>query len=281
MELGLKDRVVLITGASGGIGRALAVAFAEEGARLVLHGGSQMGELEAWLGRQAWQDRALAVHAEISDAASVETLFQRGLERFGRIDVAIANAGRWTPEHRLAHEASIERVKSNLATNLHGALWTTQSFFRALARTGPRPGEGASLILIGSTAGHFGERGHMEYSVSKAGLYGILYSGKNEIVELDPFGRVNLLEPGWTVTHMAREALEQPGLIARVLRTMPLRQLARAGDIAQSALFLASPRAARHVSGQVITVAGGMEGRILWENGQIDEAAVRRRAQEE
>jgi 3-oxoacyl-[acyl-carrier protein] reductase len=80
---------------------------------------------------------------------------------------------------------------------------------------------------------------------------------------------------------MAREALEQPGLIGRVLRTMPLRQLARAGDIAQSALFLASPRAARHLSGQVITVAGGMEGRILWENGQIDEAAVRRRAQEE
>lgn len=281
MDLGLKDRVVLITGASGGIGRALAEAFAAEGAQLVLHGSSQVGELEKWLAAQPWRDRALAVSAEISDAASVETMFQRGLERFGRIDVAIANAGRWTPEHKLAHEAGTERVKANLATNLHGALWTTQSFFRALARTGPRPGEGASLILIGSTAGHFGEKGHMEYSVSKAGLYGILYSGKNEIVELDPYGRVNLLEPGWTVTHMARAALEEPGLISRVLRTMPLRQLARAKDIAQSALFLASPRAARHVSGQVITVAGGMEGRSLWDQGQVDEAAVRRRVQED
>lgn len=281
MDLGLKDRVVLITGASGGIGRALAEAFAAEGAQLVLHGSSQLGELEAWLAAQPWKDRALAVSAEISDAASVDAMFQRGLQRFGRIDVAIANAGRWTPEHKLAHEAGTERVKANLATNLHGALWTTQSFFRALARTGPRPGEGASLILIGSTAGHFGEKGHMEYSVSKAGLYGILYSGKNEIVELDPYGRVNLLEPGWTVTHMARAALEEPGLISRVLRTMPLRQLARAKDIAQSALFLASPRAARHVSGQVITVAGGMEGRSLWDQSQVDEAAVRRRVQED
>ncbi|MEY2783911.1 MAG: hypothetical protein RL277_115 [Planctomycetota bacterium] len=281
MDLGLKDKVVLITGASGGIGRALAESFAAEGAQLILHGGSQLAALEQWLAVQTWRQRAIAVGAEISDAASVETMFQRGLERFGRIDVAIANAGRWTPEFRLAHEASVERVKGNLATNLHGAIWTTQSFFRALAKTGPRPGEGASLILIGSTAGHFGEKGHMEYSVSKAGLYGILYSAKNEIVELDPYGRVNLLEPGWTVTHMARAALEEPGLIARVLRTMPVRQLARATDIAQSALFLASPRAARHVSGQVITVAGGMEGRIQWETAQIDEAGVRRRVHEE
>lgn len=282
MDLGLQDKVVLITGASGGIGRAMAEAFAAEGAQLVLHGGTQLASLEAWLATQSWRSRALAIGAEISDAASVETLFERGLEHFGRIDVAIANAGRWTSEHKLAHQASIERVKANLATNLHGALWTTRSFFRALQRSGPRAsGEGASLILIGSTAGHFGEKGHMEYSVSKAGLYGILYSAKNEIVELDPYGRVNLLEPGWTVTHMARAALEEPGLISRVLRTMPLRQLARAKDIANSALFLASPRAARHVSGQVITVAGGMEGRTLWNPEEIDEALVRRRVQED
>jgi 3-oxoacyl-[acyl-carrier protein] reductase len=96
-------------------------------------------------------------------------------------------------------------------------------------------------------------------------------------VELDPYARVNLIEPGWTVTHMARPALEEPGVISKVVRTMPLRQLGRAVDIARAALFLASPAAARHVSGEVITVAGGMEGRALWEGAPIDEAGIRER----
>jgi 3-oxoacyl-[acyl-carrier protein] reductase len=89
---------------------------------------------------------------------------------------------------------------------------------------------------------------------------------------------VNLIEPGWTVTHMARPALQVPGLIERVVRTMPLRQIGRAQDVARAALYLASPAAARHVSGEVITVAGGMEGRSLWDTQQIDEDAIRRRA---
>jgi len=273
MDLELKDKVVLVTGASGGIGTAMADAFAAEGAKLVLHAGSRLVELE-----QTWGKRALVVQAEISDCAGVERMFAAALTKFGRVDCVIANAGRWTPESAPMHRASEARIRANIETNLFGALWTARAFLGTLAQTGPRAdGHGASLVLIGSTAGRFGERGHAEYAVGKAGLYGILTSIKNEIVELDPYARVNLIEPGWTVTRMARPALEQPGLIASVVRTMPLRQLARAEDIARTALFLCSPAAARHVSGQVITVAGGMEGRVLWEAGEIDEQAIRRR----
>jgi len=273
MDLGLKDKVVLVTGASGGIGSAMAEGFAAEGAKLVLHAGSKLAELE-----QEWGRRALVVQAEISDCGSVERMFAAGAAKFGRIDCVIANAGRWTPEFALVHQASEARIRSNIETNLLGALWTARAFLATLAKTGPRPdGQGASLVLIGSTAGRFGEKGHAEYAVGKAGLYGILTSIKNEIVALDPFARVNMIEPGWTVTRMARAALEQPGLIASVVRTMPLRQIARAEDIARSALFLCSPTAARHVSGQVLTVAGGMEGRVQWETRDVDEAAVRAR----
>jgi 3-oxoacyl-[acyl-carrier protein] reductase len=273
MDLGLKDKVVLVTGASGGIGSALADGFAAEGARLVLHAGSRLAELE-----QAWGQRALVLQAEISDCASVERMFAAAVARFGRVDCVIANAGRWTPEFALVHQASEARIRSNLETNLFGSLWTARAFLATLARSGPRPdGDGASLVLIGSTAGRFGEKGHAEYAVSKAGLYGILTSIKNEIVALDPFARVNMIEPGWTVTKMARPSLEQPGLISSVVRTMPLRQLARAEDIARAALFLCSPAAARHVSGQVLTVAGGMEGRVQWETRDVDEDAVRAR----
>ena len=278
MDLALSDKVVLVTGASGGIGSAMAEAFAAEGARLVLHAGSRLAELERWIAAQPWSSRALALEAEISDCASVERLFAAARAHFGRVDVVIANAGRWTSEFALVHQASEARIRANLETNLFGSLWTARAFLATLAATGPRAdGHGASLVLIGSTAGRFGEKGHAEYAVSKAGLYGILTSIKNEIVALDPFGRVNLIEPGWTVTRMARHSLEEPGVIARVVRTMPLRQLARAEDIARAALFLASHAAARHVSGEALTIAGGMEGRVQWETREVDEAAVRAR----
>jgi 3-oxoacyl-[acyl-carrier protein] reductase len=131
--------------------------------------------------------------------------------------------------------------------------------------------------MIGSTAGRFGEAGHCDYAVSKAGMYGLLRSLKNEIVHTDPYARVNLLEPGWTVTEMAREALEKPGTIESALQSTPMQQLARPEDIARVALTLSSPYLSRHVSGQTITVAGGMEGRVQWQKDEIDPERVRAR----
>ncbi len=280
MDLQLAGKVVLVTGASGGIGRALAEAFAAEGARLALTGNAQYAELEAWIADARFPD-AIALRADTTDPASIDAAFDAARAHFGRVDVAIANAGRWTPEFALLHQASVERIRENLSTNLLGTIWTARAFFRTLAATGPRgDGQGASFAMIGSTAGRFGEKGHAEYAAGKAGMYGLLRSLKNEIVELDPFARVNLIEPGWTVTHMARPALQQPGVIERVVKTMPLRQIGRAQDVARAALFLSSPAMSRHVSGEIVTVAGGMEGRTLWDSGQIDEAAIRRRTED-
>jgi 3-oxoacyl-[acyl-carrier protein] reductase len=278
MDLQLKDKVVLVTGASGGIGRALAEAFASEGASLALTGQQKIDELDRWLGDQPWRDRAIPIAADVVSARQMSAAFERACDRFGRVDVCIANAGVWTPEFKLLHQADEERVKRTIEIDLLGAMWTARGFMQSLARTGPRDdGHGASLVFIGSTAGRFGEKGHAEYSASKAGLHGLVRSLKNEIVELDPFARVNMIEPGWTVTHMARPALEEPGVISKVVRTMPLRQLGRAVDIARAALFLSSHAMARHVSGEVITVAGGMEGRSLWDAKDVDEASIKRR----
>ena len=278
MDLGLADKVVFVTGASGGIGRALAEAFAAQGARLGLHGHRHHAQLEAWLAQQDWRERAIAVQADVTRPDEVARALRSVAERFGRVDVAVANAGRWPPEDLLLHRVPEARVRETIDTNLMGAVWTARAFLAELERAGPHPDDtGASLVLIGSTAGRFGEKGHTEYAVSKAALYGLMQSLKNEIVELDPLARVNMIEPGWTATHMARPALDEPGHIARAVRTMPLRQIGRAADIAHSALFLASPVMARHLTGQVLTVAGGMEGRTLWEVETIDEDAVRAR----
>jgi len=278
MDLALAGKTVFISGAGGGIGRALAEAFGAEGASLALHANRSFASLESWLAGAPFRERAIAVRADVTKPAEIGETMERARERFGRVDVCVANAGTWTPEARLLHEADEARIRHTIETNLLGSLWTARAFMAALAETGPREdGHGAALIFVGSTAGRFGEKGHAEYGASKAGLHGLLRSLKNEIVELDPYARVNLIEPGWTVTHMARPALEQPGVISSAVRTMPLRQLGRAQDIARAALFLASPAASRHVSGEVITLAGGMEGRALWEASDIDEARVRGR----
>ena len=104
---------------------------------------------------------------------------------------------------------------------------------------------------------------------------------KNEIARLDPYGRVNMISPGWTVTEMAREALRDDDLVARVVRTMALRQFARAEDVARTVVTLCSPLLSRHVSGEILTVAGGMEGRLLWGRDEVDPDSIRARLESE
>ncbi|MSR61983.1 MAG: SDR family oxidoreductase [Planctomycetes bacterium] len=280
MDLALKDKVVWITGASGGIGRALAQVFAAEGAQLALHGHGGFDALGVWVHEQPWGARALLVRADVRSADELSRCADEIRARYGRIDVCCANAGKWPSEPRDLHELTPERLQDTLQVNLLGALFTARAFLSALAATGPRAdGHGAALIFTGSTAGRFGERGHVDYAVAKAALRGAVKTLKNEIVRLDPYGRVNAVEPGWTVTHMARPALAQPGTLERVVRTMALRQLARAEDVARTVAWLASPSAAAHVSGESVSVAGGMEGRLLWNADEVDRAAVLARLQ--
>lgn len=284
VDLQLDGKHVLITGASGGIGRALAEAFAAEGARLALLGGKRTAELERYVEGRPWRERALCLACDLADPAAVERAFAEVGARLGRLDACVANAGAWPRPDELLHQASVARIRLTLDANLFSALWTARAFFANLAATPPRAGgtsrHGPALTFIGSTAGIFGERHHADYACAKAGLAGLVASLKNEIVLLDPYGRVNLVAPGWTATHVPRPELELPGTVARITRTMPLRQLARAADIARTVVVASSPAASRHLTGQTITVAGGMEGRVLWSEADVDEAAVRRRLSE-
>lgn len=279
MDSGLKDKVVLITGASGGIGGALAEVFAAEGARLVLQGRSQFDTLRTLAKDQGWD--AHCVRFDVGDRRATFDAVAESVATMGRIDVCVANAGVWPDPDVPFHRMSEERVRGTVETNLLGAAWTAQAFLDQLASQGPRPdGHGASLVFIGSTAAKFGERDHADYSMSKAGMLGLVNTLKNEIVRLDPYGRVNLVQPGWTVTPMARAALQDDTTVRRVIQTLPLHQMARAVDIARTVATLSSPILSRHTSGEVITVAGGMEGRVLWQPDEIDAAGVRRRIQE-
>jgi 3-oxoacyl-[acyl-carrier protein] reductase len=280
MDLRLADKTVMITGASGGIGRAIAGVFAQEGAQLALFARTRAPELEGWVGRQAFRDRARVVRADVRVPEEIDAAVDRIVERSGRLDVGVINAGIWHAESVRLADLPVERVRSVVDTNLLGAMWSARAFLRALERTGPRGGgDGANLVFIGSTAGRFGERGHAAYAASKAALRGLVLTLKNEIVEVDPHGRVNLVEPGWTVTEMTRGALGDEQAVRTAVRTMAIRRVATPADIASTVLALASPATARHVTGEILTVAGGMEGRLLWSAGEVDVDAIRREAE--
>jgi len=282
MDLGLQEKVVFITGASGGIGQALAEGFAAEGARLSLQAHHHLRELRLFAEKRLPPGQTLVVGADVTHPEQVQTAVQETVERFGRVDVCVVNAGIWWEESLRLDEMTIDRVRHTLEVDLLGAIWTARAFLRAVAARPPEGAQqGVSMTFIGSTAGRFGERGHCDYSAAKAALYGLVRSLKNEIVALDPYGRVNMVEPGWVLTEMSRHALRSPANVQRILRTMPIQQIALPADIARAVLFLSSPFTARHVSGEILTVAGGMEGRIQWEPGQIDIPAVKRRLEQD
>ncbi len=274
MDTGLADRTVLVTGASGSLGRSIAEEFGTEGARLILQGRSRTAELEAFVAGRSWASAARVIEADLSQPGTLAAALDRVLGDDEPLDHVVANAGHWPSEARPCHHIDEERFLDTLQSNLMGAVRTAQYFMARLERLGPRPGEGASLTFTGSTAARFGERDHSDYAAAKAALVGLARTLKNEVTRIDPLARVNVIEPGWSQGEVVRPELQAPGMVTRVTRTLALRQLGRGKDVGRAAVFLASPRMARHVTGEILGVHGGMEGRVLWGEGDIDEASI-------
>jgi len=256
VETGLAGKRVLVTGASGGIGGACAREFASEGSRVLVHyhrGRERAEALSEELGG------APIVGGDLREEEPVDELFRRSVEELGGLDVCAAVAGKWPEEDVPLWELSLERWEETLRANLTITYLTARAFLREVKRTGH-----GSLVMIGSTAGLFGEAGHADYAAAKSAIvHGLLLSLKNEIVRIAPGGRVNVVCPGWTESPMTRTTLADPELVRRVTRTMPLGKLAQPEDVARQVVVLASDELSGHVTGQVVTVAGGMEGRVL------------------
>jgi 3-oxoacyl-[acyl-carrier protein] reductase len=249
VETGLAGKRVLVTGGSGGIGSACAREFAAEGAQVVVHyrnGRERAGAVAAEIGAEV-------VQADLTVESKVDALF----EQVGPLDVCAAVAGEWPREDVPVWELPLERWEATLRANLTASFLTARGFFRSVAERGH-----GSLVLVGSTAGMFGEAGHADYAAAKAALVGLLLSLKNEIVRVAPLARVNAVFPGWTESPMTRGLIDQEH-VGRISRTMALRKVARPEDVARQIVVLASDELSGHVTGQVIVVAGGMEGRVV------------------
>lgn len=263
MESGLHGQVILVTGAAGGIGSALCRSLAREGAAIGLHYSTSKDSATALAAELRGGDPPAEVflaEADLRREDAVERLFGDVASGLGRIDGLVINAGVWPADPVPIAQMPLSQWRNTLDVNLTGAFLCARAFVAHLEARGATNG---SLVFIGSTAGRFGEEGHGDYAASKAALHGLTLTLKNEIARRVPFGRVNLVDPGWVATPMAQEALEDREVVERVQATMALRKIATPDDIAHAALFLLSDRLSGHLTGERITVAGGMEGRLL------------------
>jgi 3-oxoacyl-[acyl-carrier protein] reductase len=250
VETNLQGKRVLVTGASGGIGSACARAFAAEGCELVLHyhhGEERVEALQAEIG-------GVALQADLTSEEDADHLFVEA----GPLDVCAAVAGVWPRPDEPVWELPLDRWEETLRANLTSTFLTARGFLRGVAERGH-----GNLVMVASTAGLFGEAGHADYAAAKSAIaYGLMLSLKNEVVRVAPRARVNVVAPGWTYSPMTRGAIDDE-LVRRITRTMPLRKVATAEDVAAQVVVLGSDEISGHVTGQVVTVAGGMEGRVL------------------
>src|SRR5881275_57524 len=242
----LANQTAVVTGAGRGIGRAIALKFAAEGADIVCvsrtaeNSEKVAGEIRA-LGGRAW---AWAV--DVADSKAVAEAGEKIVAQAGRVDVLVNNAG--VTRDGLLMRMSEEDWDTVLDTNLKGAFLFTRAFARAFLKQ--RSGR---VINVSSIIGRTGNAGQCNYAASKAALIGLTRSVARELASRGI--TCNALAPGFIETDMTAALNEE--MRAELLKRIPLNSLGQPEDIANAALFLASP-ASRYITGQVLTVDGGM-----------------------
>ena len=205
--------------------------------------------------------------ADLTLEADVDCLFSEIELGLGPVEILIANAGMWPPDDVPLHKMTLKQWEGTLAVNLTSVFLCMRAFLQGIAK---HQLADPAAVLVGSTAGLIGEAGHADYAAAKAGaIYGLTRSLKNEICRLAPRGRVNVVCPGWTFTPMTRLRRRSRENTAGVADDPPAQ--GRSGhDVAMAVVYLASSHLSGHVSGQVLTVSGGMEGRVLYDADEID-----------
>jgi glucose 1-dehydrogenase len=239
-----KDKVVLVTGAGSGIGAATARRFADEGAKVVL-----VDQIRDRLHKTAEgldQARIMIHEADVSDLAAVEAMVRAAVDRFGRLDVLVNNAG--IEQHTPLLEIDEQNWDRTIAVNLKGPFLCLQAAAKRMQK------DGGSIVNISSIHEDFPFPGSTPYVAAKGGLRMLM---RNASLELAPYGiRVNNVAPGAIATPINAATLADPAKVKELQRIVPLERLGEPSEVAEVVLFLASDRAS-YVTGSTYYVDGG------------------------
>ena len=247
MHIDLAGRVALVTGASRGIGRAIALALGASGAAVVVnYRGSEAAaqEVVAAIGESG--GRAIAAQADVSDPATHEALIKATTEAFGRLDILVNNAG--ITRDNLLLRMKVDEIDDVLNTNLRGVMLLTKAALRPMMKN-----KWGRIVSMSSIIGLTGNAGQANYAATKAGLLGFTKSLALEMASRNI--TANAICPGFIDTDMTAAALTDD-LRAKALERVPLGRLGTPDDIANAVVFLASD-AASYITGQTLAVDGG------------------------
>lgn len=250
----LKDKVAVVTGANSGIGRAIAERFAAEGAHVAVNYRPNAGH-EQEVGEMvgAFPTPGMSAPADVGDRADVERMFAEIIQKFGRIDIAVNNAG--TESKKPFVDLTDDDWKKVVHVNLFGAFLVSQIAARQMIKQG----QGGKLVFISSIHEDVPFPGYTPYCVSKGGMRMLM---RNICLELAPYKiNCNNIAPGAIATPINRKVLEDPQAKKNAVSEIPWGRFGEPGEVANVALFLASDESS-YVTGSTYYVDGGMTQQV-------------------
>lgn len=243
----LSGKVALVTGASRGIGREIALTLAEYGASVIVNYNGSKEKAEEVVNEIVQKGgTAESVQCSVADEAACKEMIDSMLAKFGHIDILVNNAG--ITKDNLLMKISEEDFDAVIDTNLKGTFHTIKCMYRAFLKQ-----KGGRIINLSSVSGVLGNAGQANYAASKAGVIGLTKSVARELASRNV--TVNAVAPGFIDTDMT-QAMSESAKEATI-NQIPLKRVGQPKEIAETVAFLASDKAA-YITGQVISVDGGM-----------------------
>jgi 3-oxoacyl-[acyl-carrier protein] reductase len=252
VTLALEGKVALISGGSRGIGAAIVRLFAQAGAKIFFNYEKAKAAAET-LTRECGADTCVAAQCSLNSAAAAETLVSACVQRFGRLDILVANHGIWPDEDLPIDKMPDEHWRKTMSINLDAVFGLVKHSVAQMKKTATQ-GNRNHIVLISSTSGQRGEAYHVDYSATKGALISMTKSLSTELAPHHIY--VNCVAPGWVDTDMCHPTLDDPEKARKIVGTIPLGRVGKPAEIAGPVLFLCTPLAG-FISGEIFNVNGG------------------------
>ena len=250
VSLSLQGRVALITGGSRGIGAAAVKLFTAAGGKVAFNYQKARSHAERVVNECGGEQRCVAIQMDLSGTDGAGPLVKQTLDRFGALDILVANHGIWPPNDAPIDEMTEAQWRRTLAINLDSVFALVKHSVAQMKQQG----RGGHIVIISSTAGQRGEAFHADYAATKGAVISMVKGLSTELARHQIY--VNCVAPGWVATDMAAPALSDPDYRKRVFATIPLGRVAKPEEIAAPILFLCTEHAG-FITGEIFNVNGG------------------------